>query len=320
LKPVNVYKGKLLNIAKLILVPATVGFILYKLFIAYDLLEIIATVSFEWSLWNSAVLLLTLLLMPFNWWLETRKWHIVMQKHEAVTNRQSWQSVCAGIVLSIITPNQVGDIVGKAIYLQSFDKIKGAVVSLLGGLAQTIASVTFGLLSIWWLAYGHRDIPFPLFIGGYVLIVPFLIGLYYVYFHIQWIEKLIRWKKIQTYVQAFTQYTVEELRKILLLSLARFCVFSFQYFLLLRFFNVGISLFDAMLCISSIFLVQGFLPSFILIQIGVRGAAALFFFGLFSFNSAGILLAAYGLWIINMMLPAIPGLYYLLKLKWSNPS
>jgi hypothetical protein len=85
-----------------------------------------------------------------------------MQKHEAVTNRQSWQSVCAGIVLSIITPNQVGDIVGKAIYLQSFDKIKGAVVSLLGGLAQTIASVTFGLLSIWWLAYGPYRNSFPI--------------------------------------------------------------------------------------------------------------------------------------------------------------
>lgn len=319
MKPVNVYKGKLLNIAKLILLPGTVGFIIYKLVVAYDIPDLIAGFTFKWTLWNCCILMLTLLLMPFNWWLETRKWLVVMQKHEAVTGRQAWQSVYAGIALSIITPNQVGDIVGKAAYLKSYDKIKGAVVSLLGGLAQTIASVTFGLLSLWWLIYQFRDISTVVFIVMYVLIVAFLVTLLYVYFNIRWLENLLRWQKIKTYVEAFTHYDIHELKTLLLLSLARFCIFSFQYFLLLRFFNTDISLFNSILCTSSIFLIQGFVPSFMLVQIGVRGAAALFFFGLFTSNTAGILLAAYSLWIINIMLPTIPGLYYLLKLKWSNP-
>jgi len=320
LKPVNVYKGKLLNIAKLILLPGTVGFIIYKLMVAYNIPDLVAAFTFEWTLLNCSLLALTLLLMPFNWWLETRKWLVLMQKHEAVTGRQAWQSVYAGIALSIITPNQVGDIAGKAAYLKSYDKIKGAIVSLLGGLAQTIPSVVFGMLSAWWLISRFRDISTVIFIGMYVLIVAFLIALLYAYFNIRWLGNLVRWQKIKTYVDAFTHYSVYELRTLLLLSLFRFCVFSFQYFLLLRFFNTDISLFHSLLCTSSIFLIQGFVPSFMLVQIGVRGAAALFFFGLFASNTAGILLAAYSLWIVNIMLPTIPGLYYLLKLKWSNPS
>jgi DNA-binding response OmpR family regulator len=48
---------------------------------------------------------------------------------------------------------------------------------------------------------------------------------------------------------------------------------------------------------------------------GVRGATALFFLGLFSTNTSGILLAAYSLWILNIMFPALLGLYFILKLK-----
>jgi hypothetical protein len=319
-KPVNVYKGKLLNIAKLTLLLGTVCFIIYKLFFAYNLDEIVNGFSFEWNSQHFVLLGFTLLLMILNWWAETVKWMVIMGKHEPVTPFQSYKSVLSGITLSIITPNQLGDIVGKAVYLNTFNKVKGAVVSMLGGLAQTIASVTFGSYGLWYLAFNQQKIGQPLFIGGLIFITVGLIGLYYVYFHIHWLDKLGRWKFIAQYVAIFTQYTSAELWKIMLFSLLRFSVYSFQYFLLLHFFNVDISFLNAALCISSIFFVQGFLPSFILIEMGVRGATALFFFGLFTTATAGVLLAAYSLWIINLMIPAIAGMYYLLKLKWSNPS
>lgn len=320
MKPVNVYKAKLLNIAKLTLFSGTVCFIIYKLFIAYNMDEIAAGFYIEWNATHLSLLAFTLLLMLVNWSFEASKWKLIMGKHEEVTTLQAYQSVFTGVTLSIITPNQVGDIVGKAVYLKSFNKIKGAIVSLLGGLSQTIASVTFGLIALWCLAGEKYRIDQPLFIVGCAGIAALLAGIYYVYFHIHWLEKLGRWEKVKTYVTAFTVYSRPELTRLVLLSLGRFCVFSFQYFLLLRFFNIEITLINALLCISSIFLVQGFLPSFILIQIGVRGATALFFFGLFVSDTAGILLAAYSLWIINIMLPGMVGLYYLLKLKWSNPS
>jgi hypothetical protein len=320
LKPVNVYKGKLLNIAKLALLTGTTGFIVYKLFFAYDLDHVVQSFSFTWDTPHLLLLLSVLLLMLVNWWPETRKWMIIMGRHEPVTVSQAYRSVLAGITLSIITPNQVGDVVGKAIFLRSFSKTKGAVLSMLGGLGQTIASVTFGLAGIWYLALIMERIPYTVFTAGTIVILLVLALLYYTYFHIRWISKLGRWKFVADYVEAFTLYTFSELRNILLLSLLRFCIYSFQYFLLLRFFNVDISFLHAALCISSIFLVQGFLPSFILIEIGVRGATALFFFGLFTEGTAGVLLAAYSLWIINLMLPAIGGMYYLLKLKWDNLS
>jgi hypothetical protein len=53
---------------------------------------------------------------------------------------------------------------------------------------------------------------------------------------------------------------------------------------------------------------------------GIRGALALFFIGQFSTFNLGILQAAYSLWIINMMLPGLVGLFYLLTFKWKTPS
>jgi hypothetical protein len=39
------------------------------------------------------------------------------------------------------------------------------------------------------------------------------------------------------------------------------------------------------------------------------------FFSLYSLNQEGILLAAYSLWIINMLFPAILGMYFIYKVR-----
>ncbi|MES2778712.1 MAG: hypothetical protein V4651_02340, partial [Bacteroidota bacterium] len=204
---------------------------------------------------------------------------------------------------------------GKALFLKTYDKIKGAVVSFVGSLAQTLAIVFCGSYGLWVLAWHQHYFNTTLFYAGLMAITIGLTMLYYLYINIHWLNRIIKWKKLTPYVDAFTHYTSRELTSVLLLSLMRFAVFNLQYFLLLHFFDVSIPAIYAFPALAAIFVVQAFVPSFILIEMGVRGATALFFLGLFSTHSSGILLAAYTLWIINIMLPGLMGLFFILKLK-----
>lgn len=316
MKPTETYQPKLLNVAKIILVAAILGFIVYKLFFANDIQDIATAFSFTWTSSKIILLLSVLILVVPNILLESRKWMITLKQHENVSFKQSIQSVTAGIALGIITPNRVGEIAGKALFLETYDKVKGAVVSFIGSIAQTLSIVFCGSFGLWILALRQHYINATLFYIGLVVIAVLLAVLYYLYVNIHWLNRIIRWKKITPYIDAFTHYSRSELTSLLLLSLVRFGVFNLQYFLLLHFFDVSISAIDAFPALAAIFIVQAFAPSIILIEMGVRGATALFFLGLFSSNSSGILLAAYTLWIINIMLPGMMGSFYILKLKW----
>lgn len=318
MKPTETYQRKLINVAKLTLVLATLAFILYKLFFAYDIQDIAAVLTFSWTPTKIVLLLTVLLLVIPNVLLESRKWMITMKQHEDVNFKQSIQSVTAGIALGIITPNRIGDFAGKALFLQSYDKIKGAVVSFIGSIAQTLSIVCCGSFGLWMLAFNQGYINTTWFYAGLIALPILLSLLYYVYLNIHWLKLIITWKKITPYIDAFTHYSRGELTSLLLLSLARFAIFNLQYFLLLHFFDVPLAAIDGFPALAAIFVVQAFVPSFILIEMGVRGATALFFLGLFSANSSGILLAAYTLWIINIMLPGMMGLFFIGKLKWRS--
>jgi hypothetical protein len=139
----------------------------------------------------------------------------------------------------------------------------------------------------------------------------------YLFFNINKLQAIKRWKKLHQYLTVATDYSRSELLKLLLFAAIRFLIYSFQYYLLLQFFGVHLTLSQWAMSVFSIYIVQSFAPSFILLQIGIRGALALYFIELFSSNTVGILLAAYGIWIMNMMIPGIIGLYFLLTLKWS---
>jgi hypothetical protein len=61
-------------------------------------------------------------------------------------------------------------------------------------------------------------------------------------------------------------------------------------------------------------------PTIALAEIGVRGSVALLVFGLFSNNVVGILSSIFILWIINLIIPAIIGSFFIFSLKFFRKS
>jgi hypothetical protein len=96
----------------------------------------------------------------------------------------------------------------------------------------------------------------------------------------------------------------------------RYGVYSFQFFLLIRFVNIDISLLQSLTMSSLTFLSMSIIPTIALTEIGVRGSVAIYFFGLLSENSIGIMTASFALWIINLVVPAILGVFFVYQLKF----
>jgi hypothetical protein len=92
-------------------------------------------------------------------------------------------------------------------------------------------------------------------------------------------------------------------------------VFVVQYLLMLHIFSVNIFWPDAIATTSVLFLVLAILPTIPVADLGIRGEAGRQLFGLLSANTLGIVFTAAGIWLLNLIIPAVAGTLFILSIK-----
>jgi hypothetical protein len=106
----------------------------------------------------------------------------------------------------------------------------------------------------------------------------------------------------------------------LLYSVLRYLIFSSQFLILLHVFEVDINFFQSILSVMIVFFFITLTPTITIAEIGVRGSVALLVFMKFSSNVIGILSSTFLLWVINLIIPAIIGSFFIFSLKFFRKS
>ena len=130
-------------------------------------------------------------------------------------------------------------------------------------------------------------------------------------------------EKTKSYIEIFSQYNKKELTEILIISFARYLLYSFQFVILIWAFNVPLSYINAMIPISLTYLMMMIVPYITITEIAVRGSVSILIFekwlmmnGINSSLSAMVFSASSLLWIFNIALPAVIGLFLTNRLKF----
>ncbi len=265
---------------------------------------------------------LTVVLMLINWSLEAKKWQFIVKDVQEISFLEAVKNIFVGIVMGLFTPNRVGEIGGRAVYLKKENKFKGAIAASLGSFAQMTVTVVGGIFGLAILLFLIKSFNFEhIRILGVLFI---LMGIFFLFlfFNIKKVLNLLRKINIiSRFVEKLnflSDFNSIQLVKIILLSLGRYIVFVFQFYLLLRFFNVQIDFFAAIAGIFAVFLLMNVLPNVVIADLGIRGSISMFVLGQFATNVQGILLASVFLWLINILIPAIIGQFIILRTKTSH--
>ena len=274
--------------------------------------------------------------MLLNWSLESLKWQLLVRRVEKVPFLLAFQSVLTGVTVSIFTPNRTGEFFGRAFFLKRGDPVKASFLSIFGSLSQLLVTVLTGSVA---LLFVYRDfLPSveglsswvnPGIIAGIILFDCALIAVYLkVPFFTGILRRFVRghWRRIMAYLGVIETVSPKELIKVLGLSLTRYFVFSFQFYLILRVFGIILPFTQALIIIPLIYLSLAIIPTFALTELGVRGSISLYFIGMFTMNrlslplteaeSLSIVIAAGMLWIVNLAVPAILGIPFVFHLRF----
>ena len=257
------------------------------------------------------------LLMPFNWFCEVLKWNILQRKIGGDGWLTDIKSVFSGVSLSVFLPNRMGEYIGRLLYLKNEKRVSGTLLTLVGGFAQFIATVGFGFLA--WMSYLNSEVELSFVFRFWsifafavvvlsILLIYFQIGLFY-----SFLSNIKYLKKYKTELLGMQSLPKSILFSVLFISLLRYCIFTFQYFLALSVFADNILFSQVWSSISLIFLVQSAIPVPVIVDIGVRGNVALFFLG--SYGNMEVLSSTFLIWFINIVLPALLGYIFILRKK-----
>lgn len=266
-----------------------------------------------------AALAATCALMLLNWGLESRKWRILVTDVEAISRTRAFLAVLAGTPIGLITPNRVGEFVGRVLFLSPEHRIAASFATAVGGIAQFVVTVVMGLIGLMALSFtAEHDRASPAaaaWVGLCAVVAAITVLLYFnpdlLRSAIARVPVVKRWEKHAVVLERFSN---RMLLRVLLISTARYAVFALQFMLLLIAL-AGVPWAQAIMAIPAAFLVSSLIPTIMLTELGVRGSVAVAFISQGGAHDQGVFLASTVLWLINLGLPAITGGVILLAVR-----
>ncbi len=285
--------------------------ICYALYLQLSKLSLSDFQTLHVSNWWYLILAVSLVLL--NWGVELIKWMIIIKPISKEKSRLTLiKSLFAGIATGIVTPNRLGNFLGRMLYFKGKKRILAAFGTLYANLAQFLATLIFGALGFYSLGdqligeYNHYLLKTALIVGlclSFFLYIIFAFG-----------PELFKfmYRKYQNTVDILQGQLKHVSFILLLLSLLRYLVFISQFGFLLLAFGASYSE-DLISALYLHFLIISILPSLIMGKLVIRETVALLILGSFIPNNAIIVVSSLTLWAINLGFPSLIGLYFILK-------
>lgn len=324
-------RAKLLKIAetaiKIIIVIAGCWILYIKIIENQDIAEMWRGIKDSFSSLKTIFLMtVALFLLPVNIAFEALKWKRSVLPVEDVPFRKAFTAIFTGITAGMFFPNRTGDFLGRIFIMEKGDRVKAAMLTFAGNIAQMIVTVSLGCFACVFFAGKLKWLVFL----GTIAMTTFLLFLFFNIKIFKYLQVFVpeKWRnKTESYMYVFERFSRKELLIILLLAIAKYLVYSFQFVILIRAFGVPLSYSSAMIPIMMTYLVMTVIPFITITEIAVRGSVCVVVFekwlainAISSSWSIMVFSASTVLWLYNLAIPAIIGLFFINKLKFLRRS
>ena len=285
--------------------------------------NLISLIAKDFSTTIIPYFILIFLLQFVNWTLEALKFYFLLPDSKNLSFNQVLKSVYVGNLTAIVTPKRLGNFIGRNWILK--DKAQQVTISTISGnFYQLFITIIMAFCSFLYLYFFKTQ--FLLELKYYFLLLVFfysfllfLIG--YTIFNNNW-HPIVNKLKLVKYFNISTVHlnSISSFKriKVLFFAMSRYWIFIFQYYLLLRGFNITVDFLDVIILVGLLFGTVTFLPSFAPGNLGTREALSIFILG---GSALGIkfALVSFLVWSVNVAFSALIGaglLFTSKTIKW----
>ncbi|MEP7323824.1 MAG: hypothetical protein ABI761_17995 [Saprospiraceae bacterium] len=261
-----------------------------------------------------------LLLAPVNWYLECLRLRSTMISGHDHRISEYWRIVLSGFTLGFITPGRLGDYVGRAVMVPT-KSTEIIIATWIAGLCQNWFNLLVGLFGTLYLYIRFHNqyillvIPISiLFLSATSILLFYTRGRKVlldsiVYF----VKKYLKFIPLPEYIS--TSNLANANSKLFIFSGLRYIIYLSQYVILAKALGIlapGILLVSI---ISTILLIQSMIPLPFIAGLLSRAEINMLIWSLILVPFDKALTVSFIIWMINLLLPSLIGLKYVLRLK-----
>jgi uncharacterized membrane protein YbhN (UPF0104 family) len=313
-----------LKIIKFLIVIAAYWYITKKIIFAPDI-KLIPKIISSLDISDFFFLLIIISLMIINWSIESYKWKYILPENIKISFVNSIKAVLSGITAGTITPNRIGEFGGRILFLKPEFRKKGAAYTIIGDISQFVCTMIFGVTAFAITGYkiieqtnGNTKLSELILILGIIISILSLLIYFSPGIMLKFIKKIRFLKKHIDDIKEIQNIKKIVLINTLILSIARFLIFIFQFYLMFWLFGIEITFFNCLLGVCNLYLATTIIPNIPFGEPAIRSTFSVIFLGIYIDAIAMIVIVSLSIYLINVAFPAILGGYFLLQTKNSK--
>ncbi|HET7003806.1 MAG TPA: hypothetical protein VFI33_20940, partial [Puia sp.] len=212
---------------------------------------------------------------------------------------------------------------GRMLFVDPGNKVVSVAPTILCSMSQMLVTLTAGSAGLF--LYYHMTPTSPatwltpvLFKPAFIITIMAALALCLVYFKFDpLVRRVNKWLiKNKKNFSVPENYSFGALSEILLFSTLRYFVFLLQYGLLFSLFGIPLLGLQVFTGVSVMFVLMAIVPTLtFLTDLGFRWAVGIQVFQVYTMNTAAILAVSLGIWLINLIIPALVGSLLILRIK-----
>ncbi len=250
------------------------------------------------------------LLSGFNWFFEILKWQELVSFIQKTSFKNALEQSLGSLTASLFTPNRIGEYGAKAIYFKPPLRKRILLINLLSNLLQMGITTVLGVIG---LLFFYQAYNINLSVNSFLIItsisVFILVLIVFLFRNNNFNVKGFPLEKIKQFIIDFPR---NKIALATVFSLIRYLIFSFQFYYLLTLFGTDIGYLNAMMVITSMYLLASIIPSIFVFDVVIKGSIAVYLFSFLGVEELISLSVVTLMWILNFVFPSIIGSYYVL--------
>ena len=271
------------------------------------------------NLWHIA---LCLALLVLNIALSWGKWFFLLRRRfPDVTGNQAFGSLMFGYTMGLVTPGRLGEL-ARGLFFEKYDKVVVTGINILDKVISQVVTVTLGCIALGAYAASSSVLSPQQFSSLFVIGGLFLLFFWSALFHPSFIARTLgRLSRKSGDVPANLAGAIGHLNAgdVLVASaiaVAWFLVIALQYHVLVLAFT-PVSIWVSMQAVFAILFVKTLIP-LTFGDLGIRESVSILFYGALGISEAAVFNAALLIFLINFLIPALWGSYYLFRIHSSG--
>lgn len=305
------HKRKLIFFIKLIIACLLILYI-YKSVSIKNIITALNNVNL-FPLFCAILLIIPNLILQFN------KWKLICNYSLfEFDNRKIFISLFSGFTAAVITPARLGELAGRMNGLDDKDPIKIASATILDKLFTLLQTLIIGITSL--IIYVYYTLHISLLVIIQTILIFSVSGLLLYYFLGYLNKKYVLIKriklpsKIKSALEIFMLYKKNIISKLFLLSFCFYTCYLLQYALFIFAFSNQSIMLKFLWIGSLVMFIKALLPISVG-ELGIRESASVFLFPQIGVEASSALNASIFLFLINILLPSLIGLFILFRNK-----